>query len=116
MSAGKFQFSFYELNNGAVCRIKIQPETISGFNLPAAGPATLPFLARVSGSIRRVGVKARSISLRWQGAAPTGYDVNSVVRIPVLTPGVWNGLSEADTVSYLGQNATVVGKSPERVR
>lgn len=116
MSAGNFVRSFYQLNNGQIARIRVQPETISGFNVPAAGPATVPGSARVSGGNRRIGIKARSITLRWVGAPPTGYAVEDVIRIPILQESVWDGLNDGDTVSYLGANAEVVGRQPERVR
>ncbi len=116
MSAGKFQVSFYELNNGDVAKIKVQPETVSGFNVPGVGPATTKVLARVSGGNARYGIKARSFSLRWTGQPPTGYDASSVVRIPILTATVYDSTQLYDTVTYLGAQAQVVGKSPERVR
>lgn len=116
MSAGSFVGSFYQLDNGSVARIRLQPETIAGFNTPATGPATLPNSARVGGGNNRVGIKARSITIKWTGTPPTGYKAGDTLRVPIMLASIYNGLNLGDTVSYLGQNAEVVGKQGERVR
>jgi hypothetical protein len=55
--------------------------------------------------------------MRFTGAVPDGYAPNSVVSIPILTPAVYNAIIPgASTVSYLGTDAIVIGKSSESVR
>lgn len=115
MSAGAFVRSFYELDNGEVARCRVQPETIAGFNTPAAGPASVPGSARMQSSRRRQGINARMISVVWSGAPPAGYDANGVIRIPILTTLVYNGLELGDQVTYLGATAEVIGKTGEKI-
>jgi hypothetical protein len=115
MSSGAFVRSFYELDNGDVARCRVQPETIAGFNSPPAGPATVPGSARMNGSRRKAGINARSVSLAWTAAPPAGYKPDAVVRVPILDPDVYNGLDLGDTVTYLGANAEVIGKTGEKI-
>lgn len=116
MSAGKFIFSFYGLDNGDVANIRLQPETLGTGNPAAAGPATLPVSAKVSNSNRSIGIKPRAITLAWTGAAPDGYDPNSNIRVPIMQKTVYDGINIGSTFTYAGASARVVGKSPERVR
>lgn len=114
MSAGVFNRSFYELDNGEICRCRVQPETEALF-AGAAGPATQSGSARLAGSRRTFGVNARYISAEWNGAPPTGYDPNGVLRIPVLTPADYNGVELGDDLTYLGGTITVIGKTGEKI-
>lgn len=116
MSAGKFIDSFYELDNNAIARVRLQPETTGTGNPAPPGPATLPISARVSNTNREIGIKPRRITLRWTGAAPDGFDPNSNVSVPILRPATYNAINLGDTFNYQGAAARVVGKSPERVR
>lgn len=121
MSAGNFTRSFYTTDAGAVASIRIQPETLTlsldgGTNLSPGGPATLPISARVSGSNRGIGLKARTVRFRFTGAVPEGYATNGILTLPVLSQTFYNAINAGDTGTYLGSAVEVVGKSPERVR
>lgn len=116
MSAGKFVYAFYQLDNESVARIRVQPETITSGNPSATGPANLPVTVRVSNGNRAFGIKPRSITLKWTGAAPDGYDPNGILRVPILQRGTYNAINLGAAFTYAGASAQVVGKNPERVR
>ena len=115
MSQGRFVRTFYELDNGEIARARVQPETIAGFNTPVGGPATVPGSARMQGSRRRQGINARHITGAWVGTPPTGYDDRTPVRVPVMSPAVYNGLELGDTVNYLGASLEIIGKTAEKI-
>lgn len=115
MSAGQFTRTFYQLDNGDIARARVQPETLAAFNPAAAGPATVPGSARMGGGRRRFGINARFISATWTGSAPTGYDPDGVIRIPIMTPGAYNAISLGNSVAYLGGTLEVIGKTGEKV-
>lgn len=122
MSAGSFLRTRYEADNGEIYPIRIQPETAqatlgSGANNAPAAAATQSVSARVGGGNRQLGLKARSVTVEFTGTPPTGYAPNQSLRIPVLTPAVYNAISPNSTVgSYLGADIIVIGKNPERIR
>lgn len=115
MSSGQFERSFYQLDNGEVARARVQPETLAGFNPPAVGPATVAGSARMGGGRRRFGINARFITAVWSGGAPTGYDPNGVLRIPIVTPAAYNQINLGDVVTYLGSSIEVIGKTGEKI-
>lgn len=115
MSAGRFERSFYELDNGEIARARVQPETIAGFNPAPAGPATVPGSARMQSSRRRQGINARYITAVWDGAPPSGYDDRTPLKIPIMTPATYNGIELGDTLTYLGATIEVIGKTGEKV-
>ena len=115
MSAGTFERTFYELDNGEVARARVQPETLAGFNPAAVGPATVAGSARMGGGRRRFGINARFITAVWSGSAPTGYDPDGVIRIPIMTPTAYNALDLGDSLTYLGGTLEVIGKTGEKV-
>lgn len=120
MSAGAFVRSRYLSDEGDVHPIRVQPETIAlsyGATTNAATATALnnPISARVSSGNRQFGLKPRTITLVFETDAPDGYKVGSYIRIPILQPTLWNTIVKNDTVTYLGQTATVAGKSPERL-
>lgn len=120
MSAGAFLASKYEMDDGSIKRIKIQPETaaasIGSANAAPAGAIDSPGSARVGGGNRQYGVKARSVTVRFTGALPDGYKAGQLYRVPILTPAVYNAINVGDTGTYLASPVEVVGKNPERVR
>lgn len=119
MSSGAFTTSKYEANSGTVYGIKVQPETLAA-NVGAANAAPAGVVdgegsVRVGGGNRQLGIKARSVSVRFTATVPDGYLAGQTYRIPILTPTVWNGANKGTTGTYLGSPIVVVGKSPERV-
>lgn len=122
MSAGRFEISKYESDEGDIFSIRVQPETLAatlggGANAAPAGAVDGTGSVRVGGGNRQIGIKARSVTIRWdEGEAPTGYDERTLLRIPVLTQARYNAAALGSAVTYLGAGATIVGKNPERVR
>lgn len=121
MSAGAFTRSRYLSDAGDVHPIRVQPETITlayGATTNGATATSLnnPISARVSNGNRQFGLKPRTITVVFETQAPTGYKVGTYIRVPILQPTLWNTIVQGDTVTYLGETATVAGKSPERVR
>lgn len=119
MSSGAYLNSKYQSDSGNVYPIRVQPETTSATinsvaNAAPAGAIDQEVSAKVSKGNRGIGVKPRSVTVRWT-AAPDGYEPTSLIRIPILTQTVYNGITKGQTVSYLGASGTVVSKSPERV-
>ncbi len=116
MSAGRFEQSRYQSNRGNIYRIRVQPETLAltvggEANDPPAGAVDQESSARVSGGNNAIGVKARSVTLRWTGAVPTGYLANELLRVPILQESVWDNIDLDATGTYLGSAVVVVGKS-----
>jgi hypothetical protein len=118
MSAGAFsvtaRYTCSEDDN--IYRIKVQPETITTWNANSAGVVSGTGSVRVGGGNRQIGIKARSATLRWAAAPPAGYLANGLIRVPILTEGAYDALSLGATVQYLGTDAIVISKNPERVR
>jgi len=121
MSAGKFTSSRYTSNSGRVYPATVQPETLAATlggtaNTATADPVDEEVSAKMTGGKREIGVIARTVTIRWDaGAAPTGYDENTLLRIPVMQQSTWNGVAKGAAVSYLGGTGEVAGKSPEQV-
>lgn len=119
MSEGQFINSRYELDSGEIVRVRIQPETISGFtaNVAPTGAISAGYpSAKVSKGNREFGIGTRSISITWNGTPPTDYLATGTLRIPILTKSVFDGLALGATITYLGAEATIVGKNPERIK
>lgn len=116
MSSGPFEKSFYTSDSGTVYPIRVQGETLSfsAQGTPATAATGEPS-AIANGSRRRIGVNARSVRLEWTGTPPTGYEINSVVRVPILTQAAFNAIKKGDQVTYLGAQAKVLGKTPEYI-
>lgn len=120
MSAGSFVLTRYEADSGTVYPIRVQPETLSanigGANAAPAGTADADVFARTGGGNRRYALKARSVSVKFTGALPTGYAAGQTLRIPILTPALWNSITVGDTGTYLGSDIQVVGRLREAGR
>lgn len=122
MSAGDFTDTFYELDTGngaGIVRARVQPETLAATiaataNAGATGPATVPITARMNGGRRTFGVNARTVTLRFTGAAPTDYSGDDVT-IPVLQEATYAAWTKGATGTYLGVAVEVVGRKPEYV-
>jgi hypothetical protein len=109
----------YQSDDGGIYKIRVQPETaqanIGGANNPPAGAVNRQGSARVGGGNREFGVKARSVTVRFTGAAPDEYVDNPILRIPILTKALYDGINPGATGTYLGAAVSVIGKQPERV-
>jgi len=120
MSGGQFSTSKYAADSGNIYSIRVQPETLLATfatvpNTAPAGAVDQEVSAKVSKGNRGIGIKPRSVTVRWTGAVPDGYDPRGLITIPVLTQTVYNGIVKGQTANYLGNAAEVVSKSPERV-
>jgi len=120
MSSGAFLRSFYELDNGDIAAIRVQPETVAmtiggAANTAPAGPATVPSSAVVSRGRRSKGINARLVRVVFP-TPPAGYLANSPIALPWLDPGTFASLNPNDSVSYLGASGVLVGKTAESVR
>lgn len=120
MSSGPFQRSFYELNNGEIASIRVQPETLAlslggGANTAPAGPATVPGSAVVSRGRRAAGINARLVRIQFD-TPPTGYKADSVIQLPWLQDTTFDNLQTGDTGTYLGTPVTLIGKTAEAIR
>lgn len=122
MSAGAFTSVVYVTNSGLVTTVKVQPESlalvlatvvnVAGTGSPAVGVPS----AKVSGSKRKIGINARTVTIKFTGAVPTGYLAGSKVRVPVPTAAVWNGYSATQVGTYLGSPVVFAGKSAESIK
>lgn len=123
MSAGRFTKSFYSSNKtGLIHPIRVQEETLAlsvggVANAAPAGPATSPISAQVSQSKRSLGLNARTVTIKFPTAAPTGYKVDSPITLPWLGgTGDFDGFASGDSVSYLGATGEVVGTTAETAK
>lgn len=118
MSAGGFNLSKYELDDGStIVPIRVQPETLAftnGTNANGAptGAVTLNVTAYARKSKRQYGIGARTVSISWNAGAPDGYKDDNVI-VPILSKAVFDGYSIGDVVTYLGTAATIVSKTAE---
>ncbi len=141
MSAGSFVDGFYELNNGDIAAIRVQPETAALVldtvtNAIPTGPATLPVSAKVSKTNREIGIGPRTVTIEFTaadgvldvlvqiiargeptGAVPDGYAPNSKITLPWFQAASWNALPpRGATGTYLAVGVRMTGKSPESIR
>lgn len=122
MSSGSFINSFYETNDGEVCRIRVQPETELATNGTVTndsgtGPQTIPVRAKVSRGSREIGIRPRRIGIKFEvGQAPTGYAEGQVYYIPALTRAFYDALEIGDDITYLQETAEVVSKLEEDIK
>lgn len=123
MSAGNFIFSRYQatsLPGDPIMIARIQPETqdltLGGAqNEPGGATVTLPLRVNISGNNNALGVKPRTVSLRWVTNVPAGYAPNTTLRLPILSQALWDAIDPGITTgTYLGGTVRVVGKTPER--
>lgn len=120
MSAGAFLVTKYQSNAGNIYGITVQPETVAAnigaVNAAPAGAVDQEVSARVGGGNNAIGIKARSVTVKFTATPPSGYLAGQTLRIPILTQTVYNGIGKGTTGTYLGVAVVVVGKQPERVR
>jgi hypothetical protein len=122
MSAGAFKLSKYEANDGKTFAIKIQPETEAlslnaAINVSGVGSVDdgLPS-AIATGSRRKIGVHARTVSFKFTSApASGGYLVGDSLTLPVLTKAKWDAYVKGSTGTYLGAAILRTGKADEKI-
>lgn len=117
MSSGDFfiQGRYTATEGGGIYKIRVQPETVTAWNPNTTAAVNAVGSVRVGGGNRQLGIKARSVTLQWADAPPNNYK-DAYIRVPVLTATAFNGLALGQTVQYLGADAVIVGKNPERVK
>lgn len=127
MSAGDFTPAFYQTTNGAIYKIRVQPETLtltinSVTNASATGPAPVDTpSARVGSGRQSFGVNARLVRLRFTGTVPDGYSGGKdTISLPVLTNAASAAYSVDQTGTYTlngtGYDVRVVGRTPETIK
>lgn len=116
MSSGNFTITKYETDALDVAPIVCQPETITTWNPANTGTVTADQV-RVSGGLRKIGRKARSVTLkRFVGAVTEGVQAFKITTLPVFTVVSFNALNKGDTVSYDGNDWFVAYKTKEAGR
>lgn len=121
MSAGAFELSRYQRNDGEIHPIQIQPETAelqiaTIDNDPPAGAATRQTLAFISKSNSGYGVRPRKITVRFTGTPPTGYKADQTYTLPALQAAIWNAAAPGATGTYLGVACVVVSRGAENIK
>jgi len=124
MSSGAFVTSKYASTATATIHpIRVQPETLalqlgSTANAAPSGTAVLPS-AQVSRGRRSIGINARTVTVKFAaGSVPSGYKAESPITLPWLqeNSAFTTAVPGTTAVTYLGQTAILVGKSPEITR
>lgn len=121
MSAGVFSPVKYVSDVGYVYPAKAQIETVNfavGATTNASGTGTIIAdtpSARLNGSKRTIGVNARSVTIKFNGAGPATYKDGSTLRVPIFTKATYDAIAKGEACTYLGVGATVVGKTPEYI-
>lgn len=122
MSAGAFKISVYQSNElDLAMPVRIQPETegltVGGIvNEPPDVVPALGLFAQVSKNRNAYGVGCRSVTVRWTGAVPDGYQPFQSLKIPVLTPVAYTSYVPGAVGDYLGSPIVVVSRTAENVR
>lgn len=117
MSAGAFSNSKYESDAGTIHPIRVQPETITALANAAPAAATNSDISAVVSLTRRQrGLRPRYVTVKFSDTVPDGYATGTALRIPILTPAVFDGLNVGGTGTYLGNPVVILGKEPERAR
>lgn len=115
MSQGEFLYGSYETDEGNFMPIRYMAATaalsIGGTaNAVAATAASDDFgSVRVGGGKRQLGVKARSVRVKFTAAPPTGYKEGSSLTLPVFQKSVHDGYSKGNTGTYRGVAIVVTG-------
>lgn len=119
MSAGNFKVSKYEGDVSAniySCRIQEETEQLDiggATNDPPAGAAVVALGGlKLRAGASELGVKARTVTLKFTAGAPTGYTGDNV-KVPILTKSFFDAIDSGDTGTYLGSAVEVVRKTPE---
>ena len=120
MSAGAFSLEKYELDNGQISPIRVQPETVAftdgtDANDSPTGAITLNLFARARKGNREYGIGARFVTIQWDAAPPAGYQ-DDALQIPILDKSVFDGYALGGGYTYLGSACSIISKTGERLR
>lgn len=121
MSAGPFEIGKYQCEaTGNIHPIRVQPETksltVNGTaNSYPAGDTDSPVSAQTSQSRRALGINARSVTIKFPTAAPTGYKVGEPIRLPWFQPFPTPAFIKGQAVTYLGGTGELVSFEQEKV-
>lgn len=122
MSAGSFVRSRYEANYAdpaPIHPIRVQPETLAATiggtaNAAPTDAVSNPISASVSRGKREKGLKPRTLTIQFPATGqPTGYKASGTTIIVALTLAFWNLGVPGATITYLGVECTVIGRSAE---
>lgn len=123
MSAGNFVSGKYQDDAGNIYFCRRQPETTSltlngQANTEPAGDVDQPIAARLTGGLKRYGVRARQVRIRFTAAPPTGYSDDDILTVPVFTLAAFNTMKavRGATGTYLGSACELVGATGEVVK
>lgn len=123
MSAGNFVYGKYEDDDGRIYDCRRQPETTSltlngQANTEPAGAVTEAGSARLTGSRRKYGVRAREVRVRFTAAPPEGYSPDDILTVPVFTLTAYNAMTsiKRPVGTYLGTAVVFVGKTGESIK
>lgn len=123
MSAGNFVDAKYEDDAGNIYDCRVQPETLDltlngAQNAIPTGAADQALSARMTGSRRKYGARARSVRVRFTATPPEGYDANSVIELPILRPDRYQTMKSVKkpTGTYLGVAVVGIGFTGESVK
>lgn len=117
MSQGAFSRTKYELDDGTICNVTVQPETVdftdgTNQNTAPTGAVTLEISAYTRKPKSRYGIGCRLVRINWTSGPPSGYKDASNL-IPVLQKSVFDAYSEGDAITYLGTTGTISRKLKE---
>lgn len=124
MSTGAFVEAVYESGKPVpnLHPIRVQPETLTltidgAANSTAAADPTSELRAFSSSRNRRGAVNARKVGLEITASGDNGYEVGSVVYVPVMTAATLSDylFPAGKTGTYNGASVRVIGSSPERI-
>lgn len=123
MSAGVFEVKSYAASYKANTNhpITVQPETLTlviggNTNGDAIGAINNPISAVISRGKRQFGLRPRTVTIKFTGDVPEGYEDAGVITLPYLQTAGFDDIVRGTTGTYLGKPIRVVGKSAEIAR
>lgn len=120
MSAGVFVTRAYAASYSETANhpIRVQPETLElsfglNSNGDAIGAINNPISAVISRGKRQLGLRPRTVTIKFTGEPPEGYEEAGNITLPWLQRTGFDTISKGTTGSYLGADIECVGKSNE---
>lgn len=122
MSAGRFSEFKYEMENGLITFVRLQPETVAAnigaaeVNSEPAGEADagLPS-AKVSLNDGEIGIRPRYVTGKWESDVPTDYDDRGIIKLSILSIASKAEFTKGKIVNYLGGTIKIGRVFPEQV-